>query len=126
MFVTSGPVLPALAGASDVAAARIMPADLGYHLLSGLRTWPTKTVLGTVDIVPGMMLGIWAARRRILDEPERHRTLLRRVTVICLAVAFAGRLPGALLLSGAWTPWTACSASLSPTPCSRSTYVRGE
>ncbi|MEV4107604.1 DUF418 domain-containing protein [Nonomuraea sp. NPDC049695] len=113
VLVTSGPVLLALAGAVDLAGAGIMPADLGSHLLSGLQTWPVKTVLGTIDIVPGMMLGIWAARRRVLDEPERHRTLLRRVTVICLGVALAGRLPGALLLSGTWTPpapWAAVLA----------------
>ncbi|MEU1633939.1 DUF418 domain-containing protein [Nonomuraea sp. NPDC005701] len=112
-LVTSGPVLLAFAGAVDVAGAGIMPADLGSHLLSGLQLWPLKTILGTIDIVPGMMLGIWAARRRILDEPERHLTLLRRVTAICLGVALAGRLPGALLLSGAWTPpapWAAVLA----------------
>jgi uncharacterized membrane protein YeiB len=113
VLVTSGPVLLALAGAVDVAGAGIMPADLGSHLLSGLQMWPVKTVLGTIDIVPGMMLGIWAARHRVLDEPERHLILLRRVTVICLGVALAGRLPGALLLSGAWTPpapWAAVLA----------------
>jgi uncharacterized protein len=81
-----------------------MPADLGSHLLSGLQLWPFKTALGTIDVVPGMVLGIWAARRRILDEPERHKAVLRRVTVICLGVALFGRLPGALLLAGLWTP----------------------
>ncbi|MFF4197229.1 DUF418 domain-containing protein [Nonomuraea sp. NPDC001831] len=112
-LVTSGPTLLAFAGAVDVAGAGIMPADLGSHLLSGLQLWPFKTILGTIDIVPGMMLGIWAARRRILDEPERHLILLRRVTAICLGVALACRLPGALLLSGAWTPpapWVAVLA----------------
>ncbi|MFG1755774.1 DUF418 domain-containing protein [Streptosporangium sandarakinum] len=113
VLVASGPTLLALAGTVDTARAGIMPADLGSHLLSGLQTWPVKTVLGTIDIVPGMMLGTWAARRRLLDEPERHRTPLRRVTLICLSVALAGRLPGALLLSGAWTPpvpWAAVLA----------------
>ncbi|YCK38469.1 DUF418 domain-containing protein [Actinomadura sp. ATCC 39365] len=113
VLVTSGPTLLAFTGAVDVAGAGIMPADLGSHLLSGLQMWPVKTILGTIDIVPGMMLGIWAARRRILDEPERHLILLRRVTAICLGVALVGRLPGALLLSGVWTPpvpWAAVLA----------------
>ncbi|MEQ4715423.1 DUF418 domain-containing protein [Nonomuraea sp. B19D2] len=113
VLVTSGPILLALAGAVDIAGAGIMPADLGSHLLSGLQTWPFKTALGTIDIVPGMLLGIWAARRRVLDEPERHRTLLRRVAGICLGIALVGRLPGALLMAGAWTPpapWAAVLA----------------
>ncbi len=113
VLVASGPTLLASAGAVDIAGAGIMPADLGSHLLFGLQMWPVKTVLGTIDVVPGMMLGIWAARRRVLDEPERHRTPLLRVTVICLGVALVGRLPGALLLSGAWTspaPWAAVLA----------------
>lgn len=105
-LVVSGPIILAYAGAVPITPAEIMPADLGSHLLSGLQLWPFKTVLGTIDVVPGMLLGIWAARRRILDEPERHKTLLRRVTVICLGVALVGRLPGALLMAGAWTaPW---------------------
>ncbi|MFI7698062.1 DUF418 domain-containing protein [Nonomuraea sp. NPDC049480] len=105
-LVVSGPIILAYAGAVPITPAEIMPADLGSHLLSGLQLWPFKTVLGTIDVVPGMLLGIWAARRRILDEPESHKTLLRRVTVICLGVALVGRLPGALLMAGAWTaPW---------------------
>ncbi|MEV0201024.1 DUF418 domain-containing protein [Nonomuraea sp. NPDC050691] len=109
-LVVSGPILLAYAGAVPVTPSAAMPADLGTHILSGLRLWPFKTALGTIDVVPGMALGIWAARRRVLDEPGRHRGLLRRTAVICLAVALAGRLPGALLMAGAWmspAPWAA-------------------
>jgi uncharacterized membrane protein YeiB len=52
---------------------------------------------------PAMLLGAWAARRRILDEPQRHRRLLVRVAVIGLAVAYAGGLPFALLAAN-WSP----------------------
>ncbi|WP_188191297.1 DUF418 domain-containing protein [Nonomuraea sp. SYSU D8015] len=103
-LMVSAPVMLAYAGAVPLTGAGIMPADLGSHLLSGLQLWPFKTALGTIDVVPGMALGIWAARRRILDEPGRHRTLLGRATVICLGAAIIGRLPGALLLAGMWTP----------------------
>ncbi|MFH9001657.1 DUF418 domain-containing protein [Streptomyces afghaniensis] len=42
------------------------------------------------------LLGFWAARRRVLEEPGRHRTLLRRTAVIGIAVGWLGALPAAL------------------------------
>ncbi|MDP4510114.1 DUF418 domain-containing protein [Nonomuraea turcica] len=114
-LVVSGPIILAYAGTVPITPAGAMPADLGSHLLSGLQLWPFKTVLGTIDVVPGMLLGIWAARRRILDEPERHKSLLRRVTVIGLGVAFISRLPGALLMAGVWTPPAPSAAVLAHT-----------
>jgi uncharacterized protein len=45
-------------------------------------------------------LGIWAARQRILEEPERHVRLLRRSAVGGLGIAIAGALPIALVSAG--------------------------
>ncbi|MFC9678667.1 DUF418 domain-containing protein [Streptomyces sp. NPDC056948] len=42
------------------------------------------------------LLGFWAARRRILEEPGRHRTLLRLTAVLGIAVGWLGALPAAL------------------------------
>ncbi|WTP59665.1 DUF418 domain-containing protein [Streptomyces phaeochromogenes] len=42
------------------------------------------------------LLGFWAARRRVLEDPGRHRTLLRRTAVIGIAVGWLGALPAAL------------------------------
>ncbi len=42
-------------------------------------------------------LGAWAARRRLLDEPERHRRLLARLAVGGLGIAVLGGLPIASL-----------------------------
>ncbi|MEV2234471.1 DUF418 domain-containing protein [Streptomyces phaeochromogenes] len=47
------------------------------------------------------LLGFWAARRRVLEEPGRHRTLLRRTAVIGIAVGWLGALPTALAHIGA-------------------------
>jgi uncharacterized membrane protein YeiB len=58
---------------------------------------------------PPVLLGAWAARRRILDEPERHRRLLLRVTVIGLGLGYLGGLPLAVQaasLSLNWSPST--------------------
>ncbi|MEU9899135.1 DUF418 domain-containing protein [Streptomyces phaeochromogenes] len=47
------------------------------------------------------LLGFWAARRRVLEEPGRHRTLLRRTAVIGITVGWLGALPTALAHIGA-------------------------
>ncbi|MFI1255845.1 DUF418 domain-containing protein [Streptomyces netropsis] len=47
------------------------------------------------------LLGFWAARRRILEEPGHHLPLLRRTAVIGIAVGWLGALPAALAHVGA-------------------------
>ena len=43
-----------------------------------------------LDIVTPLLLGIWAARRRLLDEPGRHRALLTRVATAGIATTILG------------------------------------
>ncbi|WP_283136661.1 DUF418 domain-containing protein [Rhizohabitans arisaemae] len=43
-----------------------------------------------------LLLGFWAARRRILEEPGSHLPLLRRTAVLGIAVGWLGGLPQAL------------------------------
>jgi uncharacterized membrane protein YeiB len=68
-------------------------------VLDRLTEWPmhTATVVPFIFIV---WLGIWAARRRVLEEPAAHRTLLRRTAIACLAVSIVGALPYALVAAG--------------------------
>jgi uncharacterized membrane protein YeiB len=68
-------------------------------LLDRLAEWPvhTATVLPFIVIV---WLGIWAARRRLLEEPGAHRTLLRAAATGGLAISIAGALPYALMSAG--------------------------
>lgn len=57
----------------------------------------------TLTVVPFIViawLGMWAARRRVLEDLARHRTLLTRTAVLGLGVAIAGGLPAALLSAG--------------------------
>lgn len=63
-----------------------------------LAEWPvhTVTVLPFIVIV---WLGIYAARRRLLEDPA-HAPLLKRVAAGCLAVTFAGALPYAAVTAG--------------------------
>jgi uncharacterized protein len=49
-----------------------------------------------VVLPTAMLLGMWAARRRIIEEPARHLGLLRRVAIGGVLIGLAGALPGAL------------------------------
>jgi uncharacterized protein len=64
-----------------------------------LAEWPvhTATVIPFIIVV---WLGMWAARRRLLEEPGQHRYLLAWTAAVCLTVMVAGGLPYALLSAG--------------------------
>ncbi|MDF5758861.1 hypothetical protein [Spongiactinospora sp. TRM90649] len=86
----------AAAGHPETLAA-FMRDDFAGQVLFHLVMWPAKAPATVLLVVPGIAIGVWAARRRILDEPERHVALLRRGTVAFLALAVAGRLPMTLM-----------------------------
>jgi uncharacterized protein len=71
----------------------------GESLIDRLHEWPahTATVLPFIVIV---WLGIWAARRRLLEEPASHRTLLKSAAVTGFAISIAGGTPYALVSAG--------------------------
>jgi uncharacterized membrane protein YeiB len=104
------------AAGSPVTMARFMESDYVSHVLSALPSWPVETAVSVVVVVPGMAVGVWAARRRLLDEPERHAVTLRRAALLLLGAALVGRLPMALLVVGVWTApspaavWAAATA----------------
>jgi uncharacterized membrane protein YeiB len=57
--------------------------------------------LGPIGFLCPFALGLVAGRRRILELPERHRTLLRVTAVAGISAAVLGAQPIALVLSGA-------------------------
>ena len=56
---------------------------------------------GGLGLLAPMILGMWAARRRMLEEPAKHRRALGLVAGIGLPVSLLGALPMALALLGA-------------------------
>jgi len=88
--------------AAPMASAQVdsLAAD-GYFasMLDRLGEWPghTLTVLPFIMIA---WLGMWAARRRVLEEPARHKGLLKWTAVLGLGTAIAGGLPAALVSAG--------------------------
>lgn len=87
----------------DGAAALFLAADPVSDAAYRIGTWVVTTPLFAVVSLGPFLIGAWAARRRILEEPGRFRSLLRRVAVTGTAVGVAGGLPLAAITSGLWT-----------------------
>jgi uncharacterized protein len=76
----------------------------GSALLTRVVEWVTIGFIAQAFSVFGAVaLGAWAARRRLLDEPERHRPLLVRVAVAGIGAAILLGLPTALIVTQLWT-----------------------
>ncbi|MGW8378557.1 DUF418 domain-containing protein [Streptomyces sp. ODS28] len=71
----------------------------------------STTAVLLVHVIPPFLVGIWAARRRVLEEPVRHRALLRRTAATGLAAALLGGLPLALTGARLWAPSDAVAVS---------------
>lgn len=94
--------LPAPPGAQSFLPSFSITDPLSAALVR-VAEWAGLTVfLSIFVLVPALLLGVWAARRRLLDDPERYRPQLRWVAVLGLGLAAAGGLPLALMAAGWW------------------------
>ncbi|MFD4640930.1 DUF418 domain-containing protein [Lentzea sp. NPDC058436] len=57
---------------------------------------------GLFGVGAAALVGVWAARRDVLAEPERHQRLLRHVATWGLGAAVLGGLPSGLAVAGFW------------------------
>lgn len=98
-----------------VAAASLLqlvtPADaplaVGPTLLDSaiMRTSALPVLpIAAVSMAPSVLIGVLAARMRLLEQPDRYRPLLRRFALIGFPVAVLGAQPVALQAVGLWTP----------------------
>ena len=97
--------LPLSQGISSYTVGRMAIGDRDWAQALGDRMagWPYGLVIGVLLVIPGVVFGMWVARRRVLDEPENHRTLLWRFSVIATIVSVLGALPAALVELGGWS-----------------------
>ncbi|MFE1081383.1 DUF418 domain-containing protein [Nocardiopsis alba] len=88
--------------------ALTLPAggDTGSLYLERLPGAPIGTFVGTVLVTPGVIAGMWAARRGLLEAPERHRAFLIRAVVATMVISCLGALPSVLAQTGLWQPST--------------------
>src|SRR5262245_25041370 len=89
----------AIAAAPSGPVPSLVAATYAESVRHRLAEWPrhTLTVLPFVMIV---WLGMWGARRRLLEDPAAHRGLLRTIAAAGLGIAIVGGLPFALIASG--------------------------
>lgn len=98
-FPSGTPFQPS-AAEPDVVAA------LGMRLAE----WPTVAIPSTILVLPAALVGVWAGRAGVLDDPAAHRRLLACWALLGLPVGALLGLPLALTAAGLWTP----SPSLAP------------
>jgi uncharacterized membrane protein YeiB len=95
---------PLSQGLSPIAAGSVAAGMKGPWQLFAerLQAWPFGLVAGVILVVPGVIFGVWAARRRLLDEPARHRRFLVNAAIVTTAVSVIGAVPVGLVQLGVW------------------------
>ena len=84
-----------LDGIDPAAAAGTYPAAVAARAQDWLATMALSPLL-VLAFLPAALLGVLAARRRVLDEPAAHRRLLRAVAGWGIAAGVLGGVPLAL------------------------------
>ncbi|WP_285728546.1 DUF418 domain-containing protein [Nocardiopsis sp. ATB16-24] len=90
---------------TEQVAANISEVSPVAAALERLLFWPLVSLsqgLMSLAVPTAILLGFWAARRRVLEEPGRHLVLLRRVALVGIGVGWAGGLPAGLAQVGLW------------------------
>lgn len=82
----------------------IAAPDVGGALVQHVGEWSLGTVNSALVTAGMVALGALLGRRRLLEEPDRHRRVLRWAALLGLAVAVAGGVPLALAAAGRWAP----------------------
>lgn len=75
----------------------------GEMFVGRIASWPVVLIVEVIVLTPAVIFGMWAARRRILEEPERNRGFLSRMALVTLVVSTLGGLPVALIQIDAWS-----------------------
>lgn len=96
--------LPPLDEAVRMSMPSLLVTDPWQALVLRVTAWPVNFALLSLSALAPMLLGVWAARCRILDEPYRHRRLLLRAVLLGVPTAIAGGLPLGLIAAGLWSP----------------------
>lgn len=96
-------------------AGHLPPMDPGVlnELVYRLTLFPFIGLMMVVNTVVPFVIGVLAARHRLLEEPRRHLGPLRAAAFAGIPLAVLGGLPMALAKAGVWTDPTELQALLS-------------
>ncbi|GAA1583402.1 DUF418 domain-containing protein [Kribbella hippodromi] len=78
----------------------MLPAGFGSQLADRIAAQPFVAGVAWIGFVTPFLIGLWAGRRRILERPAEHLTLLRTTALLGLTIAIAGALPVSLVVGG--------------------------
>jgi uncharacterized protein len=85
---------------SDQPGNEMLPPDLLTMIVDRPVVSLYIAALGPIGFFSPFVIGLWAGRRRILEQPARHRKLLRTTAGLGIGAAVIGAQPIALLLTG--------------------------
>lgn len=105
-------VVTNLAMSGDQQQSELYEATPLSDLLARVFTTPFLWPLMIVISVFPVLIGVWAARRHLLEEPLRHRTLLRRIMIAGIGASVLGGLPYALVTAELWQQGTIATTVL--------------
>lgn len=94
----------AISGGSEVSATAVPSlVEPGFvaACIERFQEWTLYTPVTLLLVVlPPLLLGVWAGRRRVLERPEEHRRPLVITAVVGLGVAVIAGLPDGLVSAG--------------------------
>ncbi len=97
--LTSLPSDDSMSISTDPPDPSMLPTDLLSQFADRVYAAPFIALLGPIGFACPFLVGIWAGRRRLLEQPERHRALLVTTAAVGIGGAVLGAQPVALLLS---------------------------
>lgn len=100
LVLTALPSDDALAASIDGPDPSMLPTNVLDQFAERITVQPVIAGLGWIGFVTPFLIGLWAGRRRILERPAEHLTLLRTTALLGISIAVAGALPMSLVVGG--------------------------
>ena len=79
----------------------MLPPDLVTTIAERIMVTPFIALIAPIGFACPFLLGLWAGRRRVLEQPARHLILLRVAAAVGIGIAVVGAQPVSLVLAGA-------------------------
>jgi uncharacterized protein len=100
LALTAAPSGDSMSISTDPPDPSMLPPDLLTMLGDRIAAQPFVMLLGPIGFACPFLVGLWAGRRRVLEQPSEHRWLLTATAVVGIGAAILGAQPVALLLAG--------------------------
>ncbi len=100
LVLVSLPSGDSLSTSTDPVDPSMLPQNLLDQFADRIVVQPFVALLGPIGFVAPFLIGLWAGRRRVLERPAEHLTLLRSTAIVGITVAVVGALPVSLIIGG--------------------------